>query len=141
MKTLMFLSVLLAGIVVQAKDLKSYETGVLKEMTSVECGYEQKSGNTFVGEVLGTDGAHTKTRQTLCHEYVVKTDHMLYRIRPRDQKHPALLPVGEKAHFRMKKDLMVLRVPEGDDKERDYDVVSMVPVDKDGSTAVAQSKK
>ncbi len=114
---------------------KSYQTGTLKEMTSVECGYEQKSGNTFVGEVLGTDGAHSKTRKTLCHEYVLETKQVIYHIRPRDEKHPALLPVGETAHFRMKKDLMVLRVPEGDDKERDYDVVGMTPVQNDGSVA------
>ena len=132
---------LFAGAAMQASDLKSYQSGVLKEMNSVECGYEQKSGNTFVGEVLGTDGAHSKTRKTLCHEYVLQTNHIIYRIRPRDEKHPALLPVGETAHFRMKKDLMVLRVPEGDDKERDYDVVGMTPADKDNSNAVAQSKK
>jgi hypothetical protein len=140
MKTLMFVSVLLFGAAMQASDLKSYQTGVLKEMTSVECGYEQKSGNTFVGEVLGTDGSHSKTRKTLCHEYVLQTNHVVYHIRPRDEKHPALLPVGETAHFRMKKDLMVLRVPEGDDKERDYDVVGMTPVEKE-TPAVAQSKK
>jgi hypothetical protein len=140
MKTLIFVSVLLVGAAMQASDLKSYQSGVLKEMTSVECGYEQKSGNTFVGEVLGTDGAHSKTHKTLCHEYVLQTNHIVYHIRPRDEKHPALLPVGETAHFRMKKDLMVLRVPEGDDKERDYDVVGMTPVEKD-TPAVAQSKK
>ena len=54
----------------------------------------------------------------------------LYHIRPRDEKRPALLPVGETARFRMKKDLMVLRVPEGDNKEREYEVVSASPVDK-----------
>ena len=140
MKKLMFLSMLFAGAAMQAGDLKSYQTGVLKEMTSVECGYEQKSGNTLVGEVLGTDSSHSKTRKTLCHEYVLQANHVIYHIRLRDEKHPALLPVGETAHFRMKKDLMVLRVPEGDDKERDYDVVGMTPVEKD-SPAVAQSKK
>jgi len=65
MKKLTFLFTLLVGIALYASDQKSYQTGVLKEMTSVECGYEQKSGNTFVGEVLGTDGAHSKTRKTL----------------------------------------------------------------------------
>jgi hypothetical protein len=141
MKSLMFLSVLFIGATMQASDLKSYQSGVLKEMTSVECGFEQKSGNTFVGEVLGTDGSHSRTRKTLCHEYVLQTSHVVYHIRPRDEKHPALLPVGETAHFRMKKDLMVLRVPEGDDKERDYDVVGMTPVEKDSPAAMAQSKK
>lgn len=136
MKKLTFLFILfMVGGSLYASDQKSYQTGVLKEMNSVECGFEQKSGNTFVGEVLGTDGAHSKTRKTLCHEYVLETKQVIYRIRPRDEKHPALLPVGEKAHFRMKKDLMVLRVPEGDDKERDYDVVGMTPVQNDGSVA------
>ncbi|SRR5581483_6595069 len=135
MKKLIFLfTLLLVGGSLYAGE-KSYQTGTLKEMTSVECGYEQKSGNTFVGEVLGTDGAHSKTRKTLCHEYVLETKQVIYHIRPRDEKHPALLPVGETAHFRMKKDLMVLRVPEGDDKERDYDVVGMTPVQNNGSVA------
>src|SRR5436853_2641097 len=138
MKKLTFLFTLLVGISLYASDQKSYQTGVLKEMTSVECGYEQKSGNTFVGEVLGTDGSHSKTRKTLCHEYVLQTNHVIYHIRPRDEKRPALLPVGETARFRMKKDLMVLRVPEGDDKERDYDVVGMTPVEKESPSAVAQ---
>jgi len=36
----------------------------------------------------------------------------------------------------MKKDRMVLRVPEGDNKERDYDVVSMSPVQNNSAVAV-----
>jgi hypothetical protein len=32
---------------------------------------------------------------------VLQTDKMVYRIRPRDEKHPALLPVGEQAQFRL----------------------------------------
>jgi hypothetical protein len=43
--------------------------------------------------------------------------------------------VGEKAMFRMKKDLMVLKVPEGDDKEREYDVVSIIPVQANDASA------
>ena len=113
----------------RSKD-KSYETGSLKEMTSVECGYEQKTGGSFVGDLLGTDSSHSKARKTFCQEYVLETSHTVYRIRPREEKHPALLPVGEKAEFRMKKDRMVLRVPEGDNKEREYEVVSASPVDK-----------
>ena len=35
---------------------------------------------------------------------------------------------------------MVLRVPEGDNKEREYDVVSMAPVDKAQSTPTAAKK-
>ena len=129
MKTLILGSMLLVGAMAVAKD-KSYETGSLKEMTSVECGYEQKTGGSFVGDLLGTDSSHSKARKTFCQEYVLETSHTVYRIRPREEKHPALLPVGEKAEFRMKKDRMVLRVPEGDNKEREYEVVSASPVDK-----------
>jgi hypothetical protein len=35
----------------------------------------------------------------------------------------------------MKKDRMVLRVPEGDNKEREYDVVSATPVTETTATA------
>jgi hypothetical protein len=52
---------------------------------------------------------------------------MFYRIRPRDAKHPVLLPVGERAQFRLDKDKMLLRVEDLDSKEREYIVVSMTP--------------
>ena len=37
-------------------------------------------------------------------------------------------PIGEKAQFRIKKEKLVLRVPEGDGHEREYSVVSMTSV-------------
>jgi hypothetical protein len=114
-------------VAARAKDAPSYQSGVLKEMTSVECGFEQKSAKGLMGELVGTDDSHSKTRKTFCQEYTLETNRVVYHIRPREEKHPALLPVGEKAMFRMKKDFMVLKVPEGDDKEREYDVVSMTP--------------
>src|SRR5215472_14623386 len=115
MKTAAFFAVLLMGMgLVQAKDAPSYQSGVLKEMTSVVCGFEQKSAKGFVGELVGTDDSHSKTRKTFCQEYVVETNQVLYHIRPKEEKHPALLPVGEKVMFRMKKNYMVLKVPEGD---------------------------
>jgi hypothetical protein len=63
----------------------------------------------------------------LCQEYILKSDRLIYRIRPKDDKHPALLPVGESAEFRIHRDKMLLRVPESDSKEREYIVVSMTP--------------
>jgi len=60
--------------------------------------------------MLGSDsGNKKKTEEVLCQEYVLQTERLIYRIRPRDQKHPALLPIGEQAQFRMNKDRMVLR--------------------------------
>jgi hypothetical protein len=111
----------------QAKDKPTYEKGVLLQMDSSSCGYAEKDGKTIAGEILGTDGQHKKTQEVLCQEYILKTDRLIYRIRPKDDKHPALLPVGESAEFRLHKDKMLLRVPETDGKEREYIVVSMTP--------------
>jgi hypothetical protein len=64
----------------------------------------------------------------LCQEYILQSDKIIYRIRPKDDKHPVLLPIGETAEFRLHKDKLLLRVPESsDDKEREYIVVSMTP--------------
>jgi hypothetical protein len=38
-----------------------------------------------------------------------------------------LLPVGQKAQFRIQKDKMLLQVEDVDSKEREYSVVSMTP--------------
>ncbi|HEY6970218.1 MAG TPA: hypothetical protein VJA94_13510 [Candidatus Angelobacter sp.] len=134
MKKVLLASVLLAATFAVAGD-KSYQTGSLKEMTSVECGVDQKSGTSFVGDLLGTDNGHSQARKTFCAEYVLETARTVYHIRPREQKNPVLLPVGQTAEFRMKKDRMVLRVPEGDNKEREYDVVSMSPVQNNSAVA------
>ena len=108
-----------------AKDKPAYERGVLLQMDSTHCGYAEKDGKTVAGEILGTDGQHKNTQEVLCQEYILKSDRLIYRIRPRDDKHPTLLPVGEAAEFRIHKDKMLLRVPESDGKEREYIVVSM----------------
>jgi len=77
-------------------------------------------------------GAHKKTHELLCQEYVLQSDRVIYRIRPKDEKHPVLLPVGEQAQFRMDKDKMILRVEDLDDKDRQYSVTSMKPRDDAG---------
>jgi hypothetical protein len=122
----LLMAVLLAGSA-QAREPKRYQTGQLLQMDSVQCGMDEKDGKTITGEMLGTDSGHKKSHELLCQEYVLETDRVIYRIRPRDEKHPVLLPVGEKAQFRIEKDKMLLRVEDLDDKERDYTVVSMTP--------------
>ena len=123
--TLLFL--LLCASVSPAKDQRQQQSGTLLQMDSVECGTDQKSGKSFAGEMLGTDNAHQKTHMLLCQEYLLQTDRIIYRIRPKEDKHPVLLPVGEKAQFHIDKDKMKLRVEDLDSKERDYIVVSMTP--------------
>ncbi|HKN31874.1 MAG TPA: hypothetical protein VJX16_01390 [Terriglobales bacterium] len=131
-------AILLLAAVAQAKDAKHYESGQLLRMDSVECGYDEKNGKSFAGELLGTDSSHKKTRALLCQEYLLQAERMIYRIRAKEEKHPVLLPVGESAQFRMDKDKMKLRVEDLDDKERDYIVVSMTPRG-DGKTSASAS--
>jgi len=123
--------------VAYARDPKPRQSGKLSQMESVACGVDENSGKSFVGELVGTDSAHKKTHELLCQEYVLVTDRVIYRIRPRDEKHPVLLPVGEQAQFRMEKDKMVLRVEDLDDKDRQYTVVSMTPRDDASEKASA----
>ena len=121
-----------------AKDPKPYQTGKLLQMDSVSCGMKEKDAKSFAGEMLGTDSGSKKTQEVLCQEYVLQTERVIYRIRPRDEKHPVLLPIGEQAQFRMQKDKMLLRVEDLDSKEREYIVVSMTPR-SDSSTADGSS--
>ena len=132
--------VLSTAIATQGKDRLAYEKGVLMKMDSSSCGYAEMDNKTIAGEILGTDGEHKKTEQVLCQEYVLRTDRLVYRIRPKDDKHPALLPVGETAEFRIHKDKMLLRVPESDGKEREYIVVSMTPRTDTSDVAVRTDK-
>jgi len=125
-KAFMFVAFLTIVMTSQAKE-KTYEKGVLLQMESSACGSAEKGSKTVVGEILGTDGEHKNTEVMLCQEYVLQADRVIYRIRPRDEKHPALLPIGENAEFRIDKDKLILRVPETNDKEHEYSVVSITP--------------
>jgi hypothetical protein len=112
-----------------AKDPKPFQTGKLLQMDSVRCGAGEKDAKSLAQELP-------------CHEYLLQAERVIYRIRPRDAKHAALLPVGDQAQFRLEKDKMLLRVddldnpyrdspersgPDRTNKEREYIVVSMTP--------------
>jgi len=96
-------------------------------MDSVACGVDERDAKSVAGEMLGTDSGHKKTHELLCQEYVLQTDRVIYRIRPKDEKHPVLLPIGERTQFRLEKDKMLLRVEGLVDREHVYLVVSMTP--------------
>jgi hypothetical protein len=120
-----FSAILIVTSLAQAKEARFYEKGTLVQMYSVECGVDAK-GAEGIGGVLGVnDSQHTKTRQMLCPEYLLRSDRTEYRIRPKEEKHPTLLPVGQTAEFRIGKERMRLRVPELDNREREYIVVSV----------------
>ncbi len=126
-KTRILVTAVLLASLAHAKEPRAHQSGTLLQMDSVECGVDENSGKSFVGEMVGTDSAHKKTHALLCQEYLLQSDAVIYRIRPRDEKHPVLLPVGQDAQFRIHKDKMLLQVEDLDDKEREYTVVSMTP--------------
>jgi hypothetical protein len=125
-KAVIFAGLLVFSISAQAKE-KFYEKGVLLKMESSACGSAEKGSKTLAGEILGTDGEHKRTQELLCQEYVLQGNRVIYRIRPRDEKHPVILPIGETAEYRIDKDKLILRVPEANDKEHEYSVVSITP--------------
>jgi hypothetical protein len=127
MKSKVLITAILLASLAQAKDPKVHQSGTLLQMDSAECGVDENSGKSVVGELVGTDSAHKKTHALLCQEYVLQSETVIYRIRPRDEKHPVLLPVGQKAQFRIQKDKMLVQVEDVDSKEREYSVVSMTP--------------
>ncbi|HEY8716514.1 MAG TPA: hypothetical protein VIM00_14115 [Candidatus Acidoferrum sp.] len=126
-RVLMPAIVLIAVCGASAKDKPAYQNGLLRQMDSQTCGSTEKSTKTFADEVLGMDGERHNTSEVLCQEYTLQTDRLLFRIRPKKEKHAALLPPGESVHFRLHKNKLLLVAPETNGKEREYIVVSMTP--------------
>jgi hypothetical protein len=122
--------VLVAPSSAVAKDKKKQaQRGMLESMQSVPCGVNER-GVSGLGSIFGSVGVqHVNSHEKLCPQYLLRTDEMEYHIRPLDTKHAALLPVGHEGEFKIKKDKMILKVPDEDKKKtRDYQVVSMQPV-------------
>jgi hypothetical protein len=114
-----------AASVAGAKNPPSYDKGTLLSMDSSMCGTAEKGSKTVAGELLGTDGEHKNTEQVLCQEYVLQGVRIVYHIRPKDTKHPILLPVGDAVQYRVHQDKMYVLDRENDPKEREYAVTSM----------------
>lgn len=123
--------------VVYAREPRVYQAAKIVQIDSVKCGTSEKDATRIAGEMLGNDSGSKRTQEVLCQEYVLQTERVVYRIRPRDEKPPVLLSVGEVGQFRLQKDKMLLRVEGLDRKEREYKVVSMTPR-SDSSTADAR---
>ncbi len=108
------LALILSAITAYAKEPKAFQSGNVVRMESVQCD-------------AGGKHAETKAQKPLCQEYVLQAEQVIYRIRPRQAKHPVLLPLGEQAQFRMEQNKFLLRMEVLDNKEREFVVVSMTP--------------
>jgi hypothetical protein len=112
-RSLVLASILLASTA-YAKELKAYQDGKLLQMDSVHCGTDENAKK-------------GKTHELLCPEYLLQADHVVYRVRPKDDQHSVLLPIGQNAQFRLDKNKMLLRVEGFDNKEREYFIMSIKP--------------
>jgi hypothetical protein len=107
---------------------KGQERGMLERMEAVPCGAKQR-GFTGIGSIFASMGIEAvNSEEKLCPQYLLRTDEMEYHIRPVDKKHAVLLPVGQEGEFKIKKNYMYLKMPDGDHKKRAYQVVSMKPL-------------
>lgn len=110
---------------------KKGQRGMLESMQAIPCGAKQKGVN-GLGSLWASVGVESvNSHEQLCPQYLLRTDSMDYHIRPMDLKHAVVLPVGREAQFKIKKDRMLLKIPDGDKKERAYQVVSMQPPNPD----------
>jgi hypothetical protein len=132
--TLILALVLVVSIPLSAGDKhkkKQPDRGMLEKMEAVPCGAKER-GLTGLGSVFGSVGVqHVNSEERLCPQYLFRTDEMEYEIRPLDHKHPVVLPVGHEAEFKVKNDKMSLKVPDGDRKKRDYQVVAAKPTNRE----------
>jgi hypothetical protein len=114
------------------KKQKDVNRGMLEKMEAVPCGAKQR-GLSGLGSLWASAGiTHVNSDEKLCPQYLLRTDQMDYEIRPMDLKHATILPVGQEAQFKMRKNEMILDVPEaGLRKMRAYEVVGMNPNNTD----------
>jgi hypothetical protein len=115
-------TILLSAIVafaslVYADDLKPYQTGKLLQMESVPCS--------------------AKSQGPLCLQYVLEADSVVFHIRPKSVKHAIVLPVGERAQFRIEKGKILMHMDGVDNTERQYVVVSLAPRTESSSADAA----
>ena len=134
--TIVLLLVLVSAVPLSANDKKKkgVERGILEKMEAVPCGAKQR-GLAGLGTLWGSAGiTHVNSDEKLCPQYLLRTDNMDYEIRPIDLKHATILPVGTEGEFTIKKDEMILTLPEGADRKmqtRTYEVVAMNPANPD----------
>jgi len=116
-------ALVLAASLAYGKDLKAYQNGNLVAMNLAACRVD--SGN----------APKSQDDDLLCPEYTLQTDQVVYSIRPINEKHSVLLPVGAQAQFRLQKSILVIRVPRLDNKERKFSIISVKPLGESSADA------
>jgi hypothetical protein len=92
-----------------AQDPMPFQRGKLLQVEPVPCRVAQKA------------------QEPRCQIYLLESDSVVFHIRAKDVKHTPLLPVGERAQFRIANGNILLHMDGIDNQEREYIVVSMSP--------------
>jgi hypothetical protein len=108
-RALLFTALLLLASFAWGQDLKPYQTGKVLQMGSVPCHASQKA------------------QEPACSVYLLEAEGVVFHIRAKSAKHAPLLPVGQRAQFRIAKGNILLHMDGIDSREREYIVVSMSP--------------
>jgi hypothetical protein len=140
-KTLIILALVMVAVIPAGAygKKKQPDRAMLEKMEAVPCGAKQK-GLTGLGSFWASVGiTHVTSDEKLCPQYLLRTDDTDYRIRPMDLKHPVVLPVGHEVVFRIEKDRMMVRDPEGDKKMRSYEVVAIEPASQANTSSRAST--
>jgi hypothetical protein len=111
---LMFLS-----LSAYAKDPNPHQLGRISETRAVPC--SAKRGN---------------TTRSICQEYFLESENVVYQIRPRDRKHAIALQTGDRTEFRLNNGVMLLRTEGIRSKERAFVVISVSPVSETSAADV-----
>jgi hypothetical protein len=112
-----------------AGEKKHAQRAMIEKMEAVPCGAKEH-GVAGLGSVWASVGiTSVNSDEKLCPQYMLHTDDMEYHVRPLDHKHPRLLPIGQEGEFKVHKDVIEMRIPDGDRTQRRYQVVAMKPID------------
>jgi hypothetical protein len=128
MKTAVVLGVVVGATLLsapaQAKDVS--QTATVIAMNSVTCGTK--------------GGRHKKTRELICHEYVLRSGSTEYHIQQKEEKSSDVLALSKQATFTIHKDRMRLHATNISGKEKDYEfvVVSMKSVEETNPPSAPQ---
>jgi hypothetical protein len=128
-KVMMVAITLAAMTVIPSSAAKKKENrGMLEKMEAVPCGAKER-GLTGLGSIFASIGVQAvNSEEKLCPQYLLRTDEMEYHIRPAKMKKAVLLPVGQEGEFKIKKNVMYLKMVDGDKKKREYQVVAINPL-------------
>jgi hypothetical protein len=111
-----------------AASKKKENRGMLEKMEAVPCGAKER-GLTGLGSIFASIGIQAvNSEEKLCPQYLLRTDDMEYHIRPAKMKKAVILPVGQEGEFKIKKNVMYLKMVDGDKKKRPYQVVAINPL-------------